>query len=403
MLNALVLGQFPRLEKTLLFIAVLAWIVTRLIDFFDWEQGVWRALMLLVVLIATPLLLRRVGTSLPPISQRLTRWLTWIWVILLIWHCVTFALHLSEPKIEDSATATLNAGTAMLHGGNPYTLSIDPEETASGVSVSGYKYAPLMPAFFMPLGLVLGDRGILVTNFLLDLAVTVLVMVLAKRISQNQTVALYAGVLYLQVSLVVQELYIEGDIDQAVVVPLLLALLWFERRPGWAGLAVGLSISTKLFPGVLFILCCLPGARRWRYSLGLLIGILPILFFLVESPQAFWLNIVQFISQRGTDSTSWLDGLPPLVGLLARAVSLCILLPMAIYLWVRRPTLLSRCAIGVMMVILVNLSSPVTHRNYMLWWIPLFAVVLGVGAFHMAREKSDRTGLDGRSLSENPY
>jgi hypothetical protein len=382
-------GQLSNLEKTLLVTAAIFWIVTRLIEIFDWEQGIWRALMLLVILITTPLLLRRVGASLPPIPQRLTHWLSWIWVALLIWHCVSFALHLPEPQVDDSATVTLDAGRALLQGGNPYTLSIDPQETASGARISGYKYGPLMPAFFTPLGLLLGDRGILVTNFLLDLTVTILVMGLAKQISQNRAVALYAGVLYLQVLFVVQELYRDGVIDSAAIVPLLLALLWVEKRPGWAGLAVGLSISTKLFPGLLFTVCCLPGGRRWRYGMGLLIGILPLLFFLVESPQALWLNTVQFISARGTDSTSWLDGLPPLIGVLARATSACVLLPMAIYLWIRRPALLSRCAIGVMMVILVNLSSPVTHRNYMLWWVPLFAVVLGVTAFHLTEEKGD--------------
>jgi hypothetical protein len=51
-----------------------------------------------------------------------------------------------------------------------------------------------------------------------------------------------------------------------------------------------------------------------------------------------------------------------------------------------------------LMMILVNLSSPVIHRNYMLWWISLFAVVIGVSAFHLAEKKADRTGYIGNSI-----
>jgi hypothetical protein len=143
---------------------------------------------------------------------------------------------------------------------------------------------------------------------------------------------------------------------------------------------VGLSISIKLLPGALFVACCLPGERRGAYALGGAIGLLPAAASLAASPQAFVNNLLLFNALRPTDSTSWLHYAPPLARTLAGGVLVVGLLASAAWVWLRRPSLLERVALGTGSVLLALLTGPISHRNYLLWWLPLMALLLARAA-----------------------
>ncbi len=151
-----------------LVIAIAFWVVVHLIEIFNWNQGRYRALMLVLVLIATPILMRLSRGSSSPTSPALSRVLAVACAAMLCLHLIHFIEFVPKPPLFDIATTTVSAGEAMLSGKNPYQLPINPhpEMPQDSLNYNGYKYLPMMAVTYLPLGAVLGKRGILVTNLL---------------------------------------------------------------------------------------------------------------------------------------------------------------------------------------------------------------------------------------------
>ena len=188
----------------------------------------------------------------------------------------------------------------MLAGMNPYSFPVDPV----AASYSGFKYLPMMAVTFLPLGTVLGIRGIVATNLLLDLAVAIL-LYRAGSLVGIRGFGIFSALLYLITSYVPLEVYHFGSTDLAAVVPLLFALLLLDSKKAAAGFCTGLSIATKLSPGVFFAVCFLPSSNRLRYVCGVAVGMLPIVPYLLSSPADFFSNIILYPIYRPADSTSW--------------------------------------------------------------------------------------------------
>ncbi len=150
-----------------------------------------------------------------------------------------------------------------------------------------------------------------------------------------------------------------------------------ERRPGWAGFCVGLSIAAKLFPGALFLPCLLPAAwpGKRRYVLGIALGLLPIVPYALASPAALYDNIVLFNAIRAPDSTSWLAR-PRTRAFAARSIFFTLFAGTSVYIWRRAPGLAARCGLGAMLALGMILAGPAAHHNYHLWWLPFYCVSL---------------------------
>jgi len=292
-----------------------------------------------------------------------------------------------RPKVIDIAATTLAAVIATAHGENPYALPLDP--LAGGIAVSGalflgYKYLPAMIAAYAPLGLAFGMRGIVVTNVILQGACAAAIFALAAR-RRGAAAGLAGAVLYLSLPFPAHQLFTRGVNDLVAVVPLLLALLVLERRPGWAGLLVGLSIAAKLMPGLAVLPCLLPAAEgRRNYVLGVLAGLLPILPFALWAPDSFGANILLFNALRPVDDTSWLLGLPELAVTLARAAGAIALLSLYTRVWRRTPDPDERCVAAVLAILIVFAVGPDMHHNYYLWFIPFLAVLAGRGHLRLS-------------------
>ena len=293
-----------------------------------------------------------------------------------------------KPKVLDIATTTVAALSAVAHGGNPYALPIDPLAggiAGAGEQFLGYKYLPVMLAAYAPLSFPLGVRGTVVTNMLLQAATAGAVGVLAARLS-GRTGGLVAALFYLSLPFPAHQLFTRGVNDLVAVLPLLLALVALERRPGWAGFLAGLSIAAKLMPGLAALPCLVPPrGLRGRFALGVLAGLAPIVPFAAASPAAFADNILLFNAVRPIDDTSWFWGLPSPAVLVARAVATTALL--AIYGWVWRhpPARDARCVAAVLAILAVFAAGPDMHHNYYLWFIPFFAVLAAHAAVGESR------------------
>ncbi|MDE1931109.1 MAG: hypothetical protein KGI43_06060 [Alphaproteobacteria bacterium] len=355
-------------------LAAAFWLAVGLVQIFNWDEtGPWKALILLALLAYVPIMLRALRE--PHAETPVPRAVIALVAALAAIELVYGGVRLIHPRLIDMATTTLAAGHAMLAGQNPYTLPIDPE---GGGAFAGYKYLPVMPAIYLPLGLALGARGVLVTNLLLQAAAVALMLGLGRRAGGYRT-GFVAAALYLSLPLVAEQLFAKGTTDLAAIVPLLLAFVAFERSDFLSGLCVGLSIATKLFPGPLFVPCLLPpgAGARVRYGLGILCGMLPILPYAIAAPGAFTDNIILFNAIRRPDTTSWLAFAPDGAALVARSTFVALAFAITVHVWRRAPNLSVRCALAAALTLAVILAAPTAHHNYQLWWLPFYALALG--------------------------
>ena len=350
------------------------WLAVGLVQIFNWDEaGPWKALALLALLAAVPVMLRTLRRPVAAINP--SRIVIALVVALAAAELIYGATRLIHPRLIDMATTTLAAGHAMLAGQNPYVLPIDRE---LGGAFAGYKYLPVMPVVYLPLGLTFGGRGVLVTNLLLQAASVALMLHLGRR-AGSRAAGVIATALYLSLPLVAQQLFAKGTTDLAAIVPLLLAFVAFERDAFLSGLCIGLSIAAKLFPGVAFVPCLLPpgNGARLRYALGIAVGLLPILPYALAAPGAFYDNIVLFNAIRPPDSTSWLAFAPEGAAVAARSIVVAFALAVAVHVWRRTPDLTARSALAAALTLAVILAAPTAHHNYQLWWLPFYALALG--------------------------
>jgi hypothetical protein len=358
--------------------AALFWIGAVLVQEFN-RKGFLEAAVLLAFLLCAAAITGR-ERSRQEERTGAGRTLLVILVVLLVVQLGYAGARLWHPHVADIAHWAFAGGQAMLRGENPYLLPLDPSGLqALGPRFQGYKYLPLMGWVYLPLGLPFGDRGLVATNLLLQLATAALVWRLARAMA-SETAGRIAACLYLAVPLVIMQVLSKVSTDLVAVVPLLLALLCWERRPGISGLLVGLSILAKLTPGALFAPCLLPPApaARWRYVLGIACGLLPVLPYAIGAPDAFVDNIVIFNALRQSDESSWLMTMPAAVSWVAHGALIVLLLATLIGVWRRAPPLLVRCGLCTVLMLAALVLGPSPHQNYHLWWLPLYSVLLAV-------------------------
>jgi hypothetical protein len=329
-----------------------------------------------LMIAALPLLLRSAQASHNPPPRWAARAVAVAIAVFGAAQLVFAVIRTVKPKVLDIATTTVAALDAVLHGGNPYALPLDPVAGGiAGAQFLGYKYLLAMLLAYAPLALPLGVRGTVLTNILLQGATAWTLGALAARRS-GQVGGFVAALLYLSLPFLAHQLFTRGVNDLVAVLPLLVALLLVERRPGWAGFLTGLSIAAKLMPGLAVLPCLVPwNGQRGRFLAGVAAGLLPVAPFIIASPAAFIDNIVLFNALRPVDDTSWLWGLPDGAVMAARSAAAAALGGLYAWLWRRPPEPDGRCAAAALAVLLVFVAGPDMHHNYYLWFIPFFAML----------------------------
>ena len=366
--------------------AVALWLLAFGLHTFDWGYGVVRALLLLAVaaIAFTGLWWSRREEARPP-NRPPRPGLVVIVVLLTLSHpALMAARHVSGHPggLSDLGTTTLAAAHSLERGENPYAAPIDSVAAAAlGPAYSGYKYLPVTPLLYAPLGLPLGEVGILLTNLALDAVVVVLVFLAARRLGGGEA-GLVAAAIYLSLP-EIAPLLAGGVTELAAVTPLLASLLLVDRRPGISGLLVGLSLSCKPLPALAALPACLPQRGRVAFGLGVAIGLTPTVLAFVAGPRAFFDNIVAFNFVRPTDSTSWMAGLPPTAHVIAQLAFGAVWLALAAVALRSTNAPGMRFPLVVLLVTAVLLAGPAIHQNYDLWWAPFIAVATALG---VARE-----------------
>jgi hypothetical protein len=360
--------------------ALAFWIAVGLIQKFNWNLGTYKAVVLALVLAATPFVIAwaRGGVGAP---ARASRALAVAVVALLALQTAYAVKELRYPSLIDAATTTLAAGRVLGAGNDPYAVPLDSAArgTTGQARFAGYKYLPVTLAAYLPLGAPLGERGVVLANLVLHLATVWLLVRLGARLGGAPAASWLAALLYLSLPLVPFQLFAKGVTDPAAIVPMLAALLLVERGALLSGFCLGLSLAAKPLPAALLLPCCLPVAPRQRlaYAIGIGLGLLPILPFLLWSPAALFDNIVVFNLTRPADSTSWLFAAPAFAAPLAHGLTGAFFLAVSVQAWRRPPDLAARVGLGLMLILAAILGGPAAHHNYQLWWLPLAAALLG--------------------------
>jgi hypothetical protein len=344
---------------------VLFWLAVGLIQTFNWGNGIPKAGVMLLLLAAAPLVLRAARNA-TPLSPAFARAITLAFWLCLALDLVYFGARIVAPHVIDIATTTLAAGQVLLHGANPYAVPLDTGPESAGFT--GYKYLPVMIAAYLPLGAPLGERGVLITNLIVLLGTAALMW----RIAGTKL----APLLLLMLPLVAEQIFAKGATDLLAVLPLLGALALVERGSFWCGLLVGLSIATKLLPGIAVLPTLIPAERRGAFAGGIALGLLPILPFLAWDPSRFIANIVVFNLSRSADDTSWLRATPPAIATATHLIFAAAIVAAAVYVWQRRPPLATRAALAAMLGLGAILAGPGAHHNYQLWWLPFYGILL---------------------------
>jgi hypothetical protein len=347
---------------------VLFWLGVGLIQTFNWGNGAPKAVVMLAMLAAAPFVLRAANRPATPPTQGFARGIdVALWLALAL-DLAYFAARIVAPHVIDIATTTLAAGHALLHGINPYAAPLDIGPESAGFT--GYKYLPAMIAAYLPLGATLGQRGVLITNLIVWLAI----LWLMKRLAG----ARLAPLLLAMLPLVAEQIFAKGATDLLAVLPLIGALALVERNPFWCGVSTGLSIAAKLLPGAAVLPALIPPERRAAFVAGVIVGVLPIAPFVIAGPRAFWGNIVLFNLARTADDTSWLHFMPAAVATFTHLALAAALVAAAVYVWRRKPGLATRAGIAAMLGIASILAGPGAHHNYQLWWLPFYGVLLSL-------------------------
>jgi hypothetical protein len=344
-------------------------------DKFHRGYGTIRAFLLVGVaaLVATSL------QSIPAaVRSEPHRWLMRIVALLLAAHVVYCGVRLYVGHVGPIGAVTLTAAQMLARGENPYTANIDLDPIVEvGPTFGGYKYLPVMPIVYMPLGLIFGNHGMILTNFLLDLAAALLIFLAARR-DGGRTAGLIATAAYLSLPLVFGMVYAISVTDLVPVTFLLGSVLVNDRRPFTGGLLLGLSVSSKLLPGLAAAPACIPNRGRSAFCLGIATGLLPVLLAFVMAPHAFIENIVRFNMARPVWSTSWLYGQPAWVSEASRVLFGLAWLGLAVFAARYATRVTVRSGMVVLLLVAVLLAGPQMEQNYNLWWIPFLCIVLAV-------------------------
>ena len=379
-----------------------AWFIIDVIEWASWDAGARRALASLSLLALTVIFaglaeIRRGG--MPQRRPRVGPLVT-ILVCCLCLPAVRSQVELGvarfrAPHVNDIPLTTMAAARAMVAGHNPYAVAVDPraESAEQRRNYDGFKYLPMMAVAYSPAALLDSPSGVVLINACLQGAAALLVFLVARSLAGSLAASL-SLIFYLWLPIVPRQLFGPGVTDYAAVVPLLAAFALVTRKPRFAGLLVGLSLSAKLVPALALAAIIAPAASPWRpgdgrrYWAGFVCGCLPSLVYFLWSPADLVSNVLFFNLSRPVDSTSWLDGHPAWWRAAATIGLAALFAAGAGIRWVMTPNRRGRALLIVVVAMGTTLLGPVNHGNYQLWWIPWLAIVLAscAGPFLSVRE-----------------
>lgn len=303
-------------------------------------------------------------------------------------HVRSYGADVFTPPASDIGNTTV-ASSAMVFGAlqNPYSSERINVRRELRPEHRGFHYGPLMLPAYAP-GVIFERSGYKVTSLIYLLASAVLLCLLIRTSPQPGLEHVAGSFTVLALFFLPERLWYEvlrqGANDVFPVMLVLASLLMLkERRYFLMALFAGLSFSAKFSPATFLIVhfCRRRLHERERTAVlkGLAVGLTPLLPFLVWDPAGFVNNVFLIRAFLDFDSTSLYSVLPP---------SLHVMLPVALTvgtglaMWrgfsaelVYEDVLRS----FTFLLIVAEVTFKEIHANHLLWFFPLFALILTSG------------------------
>ncbi len=286
---------------------------------------------------------------------------------------------LEPPRIDIGRTTQRAAELFFSELENPYAdntiarLNDNPEQW-------GFKYGPLMflgygfSAVFPQSGLKLSSAVFLLITLVM---IGLLVWNEQKRRLENIGAVVFAVTLVVLPRRVWHELARQGVVDVLPTMLIVVSLVFVKRaHPLLAGMAAGLSFSTKFSPALFFIVACFRKQTPRRFYWGIALGLVPMVIFAGWDFDAFWNNVFLFHMTKQHDSTSLYSVVPEAFHFLFPLLQLVAMLAVVRINFARPPHFMQQAVSTIVLLICIETLYREMHANHLLWFVPLLAVVL---------------------------
>ena len=387
------------LSSPLILFALLAW-TYHLFDLYDWNQPFSKFLCFASIFVL-------VAFVSPEKETRPTAQLNFVELVafsaigcFLLWlYLPPISPYLVVPAEGDMGYTTQHAAEVFFRQFiNPYSgqVVINPSPDPT---LQGYYYGPVMfmayagSAWLTEYGLKLHNLAYVI------LTATTVGLIVAHQIQDQPKVRRMTGIVAAIVAFLLPwrlwfEAFRRGAPDIFSTLTCLVSLLLIIRhRYKAAGIVLGLSLSSKLTPGVFVLIALFRLPLNKKLLFGLALGCLPLAVFASWDWQVLYRHMIEFQFTKPFDNTSIYDISPPelhfVIHLAAPLVAAyCILRYYKSSLKfedVLRSTLL------VMIVAEATFSE--VHGNHLLWFFPFIAIYFGMIRQTFLRTVIVRLGL----------
>jgi hypothetical protein len=273
--------------------------------------------------------------------------------------------------------------TLLLDRGNPYLREI--ARNGDDPAFWGFKYGPGMLLGYWPAGLLPGGIGLKACNLGYLAASVAMLAWLAVRAEPSTgrpgwlryTPGLVVSTLVLLPERLHHELFNQGAVDMFPVMLLIAAMLCV--RQGWwfaAGLVAGLSFAAKFSPAAFLLVLFIRRHIAPRFALGLALGLLPFLPFLLWDAPSLVRNVFLFHSGKAFDNTSLYSVTPPELHYLFTTFQVAAVALAVAFNFKRPLELRSLVASFTLLLIAIEVSYREMHGNHLVWLVPVVALSL---------------------------
>jgi len=271
----------------------------------------------------------------------------------------------------------------------------------------GYKYGPTMIVAYALAAVWPHGVGLKITNAIYLLATVAVVGYLGRGTpggsgtraatdarpderGLSRAAGVAAGAWAAVLALLPERLYLEtfnqGAQDVFTILLLLVSIACVGRR-WWfaAGLAAGLSFSSRSAPGAFLLVLFVRRRIPLRLAVGVAVGLLPFVPFVIWDGPALVRNMFLFHSFKTYDGTSLYSVTPAELHPLFSVFQAVVVVGIGL-VGFRRP-LEPRQLLGSMTLLLIaiEVSYREMHGNHLLWFMPTVAVILGWGRHGLTR------------------
>ncbi len=330
----------------------------------DRSLGYLRVPLLILLILLLAARERRVEGP-APIGVKLT---LVIGLSLRVWYVLT-----RTPGYSDIIERTADAITSLLSGENPYSIAMD----ISAGKYQGYKYNPFTFLFYLLPFVTFGFPGLLVCNLILESLIIVLIYLVGSELGSRRTGS-WASLFYAICPVAIHEALYRVVVD---VLPSALTLvsLYFasRKKPMKAGVALGLSIASKPFPGgpLLLLFLKLKEGRRQIILYSVATALLLIVPFAVWSPSSYIGNTILFSAEsRPLVRESIMYFLPDNLESIIKPLQLLSIIVVLLLWMLSKDTIESIPIWYFYLTTLIIVFNHWIHRNYLLWILPYLCI-----------------------------